>query len=96
MEIPYIFAGEIEIDVELALYKLKNIIGIETLLLEGGSILDGAFVEGDVIDEISLVVAPVIADTEDKPLFMKSKMSEFTLAEVKQYDNAVWLNYKRK
>ncbi len=96
MEIPYIFAGKTEIDVELALYKLKNIIGIETLLLEGGSILDGAFAEADVIDEISLVVAPVVADTEDKPLFMKSKMSEFTLAEVKQYDNAVWLNYKRK
>lgn len=96
MEIPYIFAGESEIDVELALFKLKNIIGIETLLLEGGSILDGAFAEVDVIDEISLVVCPVVADTEDKPLFMKSKMSEYTLAEVKQCDgNIVRLNYKK-
>ena len=48
MEIPYIFAGETEIDVELALFKLKNIIGCERLLLEGGSIINGV-VEDSVI-----------------------------------------------
>ncbi len=96
MEIPYIFAGETEIDMEFALFKLKNIIGIETLILEGGSVLDGAFLNADAIDEISLVVAPVIADTDDKPLFMKSKMSDFALSQVKQYDGGVvWLNYKK-
>ncbi len=96
MEIPYIFAGETEIDVELALFKLKNIIGIETLLLEGGSVLAGAFAEADVIDEISLVVCPMIANTDDKTLFMKSKLSEFSLSEVRRYDDGVlWLNYKK-
>ncbi len=96
LEISYIFAGETEIDVELALFKLRNIIGINTLLLEGGSILDGAFMEKDVIDELSLVVTPLVADTEDKPLFMKSTMSAFRLSEVKQLDgDAVWLNYKK-
>ncbi len=95
LEIPYIFAGETEIDVEFALFKLKNIIGINTLLLEGGSILDGGFAEADVIDEISIVVSPMVANTEDKPLFMKSKMAEYKLCNVKQYDNVVWLNYKK-
>ncbi len=47
------------------------------------------FAEADVIDEISLVVSPVVANTDDKPLFMKSRMSAFTLAEVKQYDGGV-------
>lgn len=61
-----------------------------------GSVLDGAFAEADVIDEISLVVCPVVAGTEDKPLFMKSKISEYTLAEMKQYDGGiVRLNYKK-
>ncbi len=96
LDISYIFAGKTEIDINLALSKLKDIFGINTLLLEGGSILDGAFAESDVIDEISLVVNPVIADTEDKPLFMKSKLSAFSLADVKQYDGGVlWLNYKK-
>ncbi len=94
--IPYIFAGESEPDVELALHKLKNIFGINTLLLEGGSIVNGGFAEADLIDEISLVVAPVVADTEDKPLFIKAALSEYALADVKQYDGGVvWLNYKK-
>ncbi len=96
LDISYIFAGKTEIDISLALSKLKDIFGINTLLLEGGSILDGAFAEADAVDELSLVVSPVIAKTTDKPLFMKSKISAFTLADVKQYDGGVlWLNYKK-
>ncbi len=97
LNIPYIFAGETEIDVELALTKLKSIFGIEKLLLEGGSILDGGFGEVDMVDELSLVVCPTVADTESKPLFMKSKLAEYALVEVKHYENSVlWLNYKRQ
>lgn len=96
MEIPYIFAGETEIDVNLALFKLKNIVGINTLLLEGGSIINGAFERENAIDELSLVVAPVIGDAEDKPLFMNSTIIYYTLYELKQYDDIVWLNYKKK
>ena len=96
MEIPYIFAGEDKIDVELALFKLKNLVGIDTLLLEGGSIINGAFQRADAIDELSLVVAPVVADKTDKPLFMDSIASDFKLEEIKQYDDVGWMNYIRK
>lgn len=96
MEIPYIFAGENEIDVEMALFKLKNIIGVETLLLEGGSIVNGYFERADAIDELSLVVTPIVAAADDKPLFMNSTITDFTAKEIKQYDNSVvWMNYKR-
>lgn len=97
MEIPYIFAGETEIDVELTLFKLKNIIGVDTLLLEGGSIVNGYFERADMIDELSLVVAPTVADAKAKPLFMNSKIADYELKEIKQYeDNVVWMNYRRK
>ena len=96
MEIPYIFAGETEIDVETALFKLKNVMSINTLLLEGGSVINGCFERADVIDELSLVVTPVIADADDKLLFMDSKFSDFELKEVKQYeDSVVLMNYGR-
>lgn len=96
MEIPYIFAGENEIDVEMALFKFKNIIGVETLLLEGGSIVNGYFERADAIDELSLVVTPIVAAADDKPLFMNSTITDFTVKEIKQYDNSVvWMNYKR-
>ena len=95
MEIPYIFAGKIEIDVKKALEKLKALMNISCLLLEGGSIVNGYFQRADVIDELSLVVAPVVADAEDKPLFMDSIASVFELKEIKQQDDVVWMNYKK-
>ena len=95
MEIPYIFAGETEIDIPFALFKLRNIVGINTLLLEGGSILNGAFQRAGVIDELSLVVAPIVAEAEDKPLFMDSTMETYQLADVQNRNGSLWLNYKR-
>lgn len=94
MKIPYIFAGETEIDVRIALEKLKNLMGISSLLLEGGSIVNGYFERAGVIDELSLVVAPMIADAEDKPLFMNSTVSDFKLTKIKKYDSSVvWMIY---
>ena len=94
MEIPYIFAGEAKIDIPFALFKLKNIIGIEKLLLEGGSILNGAFQRAGVIDELSLVVAPIVADAQDKPLFMNSAAAGYILKDAKISNGVLWMNYK--
>ncbi|MBE6915697.1 MAG: pyrimidine reductase [Ruminococcaceae bacterium] len=97
MKIPYIFAGETEIDVKTAIAKLYTLTGISSLLLEGGSIVNGYFERAQVIDELSLVVAPIVADAEDKPLFMASSVSDFELKGIRQYNSSViWLNYKRK
>jgi len=96
MKIPYIFAGETSIDVELALFKLKALLGCETLLLEGGSILDGAFERAGAVDELSLVVAPVIAGKDSKPLFMDSDIANFELVKAKDENGNLVLNYKRK
>ena len=96
MEIPYIFAGETEIDVDLALFKLKNIIGCDTLLLEGGSIVNGYFQRADVIDELSLVVAPIVSDKNDKPLFTDSTLSGFEAVNAKIENGVTVLNYLKK
>ena len=94
MGIPYIFAGDTEIDMEEALFKLRSYFGIKTLLLEGGSILNGAFQRAGVIDELSLVVDPVIGG-KGKPLCMDSKVEEYRLVDVKNHDGILWLNYKK-
>ena len=95
MDIPYIFAGDTEIDIEEALYKLKAYFGIQKLLLEGGSILNGAFQRAGVIDELSLVVAPIVAESDDKPLFMDSVKESYYMEDIQYRNNALWLNYKR-
>ena len=96
MEIPYLFAGKTSIDVELALFKLRNIVGCDTLLLEGGSILNGAFERAGAVDELSLVVAPVIAGKDSKPLFADADIASFELVSAENENGNLVLSYKRK
>lgn len=96
MEIPFIIAGKKEIDIDLALFKLKNIVGADTLLLEGGSIINGSFQRADVIDELSLVVAPIVADKNDKPLFTDSTISNFEIIKSETKNGNLILHYKKK
>ena len=84
-------------NIPLALQKLKENFGINKLLLEGGSAINASFLRAGVIDELSLVVAPVTANYADKSLFEYSSVTGFELKEIKQYDGGVvWMNYIRK
>ncbi len=94
--VSYIFAGAEELDLPLALHKLKTLFGIERLLLEGGSLLNGSFMREGMIDAISLVTAPVVGAAEDKPLFTDGAAACFVLAETKTYEGGVlWSYYAR-
>jgi len=96
MKIPYIFAGKEAIDIELALFKLKKLIGCKSLLLEGGSIINGAFERASAIDELSLVVAPVIADKDGKPLFGDSDILAFELVNAERINGNLILKYRKE
>lgn len=94
--VSYIFAGKDDIDIALALHKLKSIFGIRRLLLEGGSLLNGAFLRADVVDELSLVMMPVTASAGDKSLFDSGVTAEFRLEDAQTLDEGeVWLRYRR-
>ena len=94
--VSYIFAGVGSIDIKAALNKLYSVFGIKKLLLEGGSIINGAFLRENAVDELSLLTAPIIADKNDKPLFMEADMCEFRLRSVTAMeDNSVWLRYEK-
>lgn len=95
MNIPYIFAGDQEFDIPLALEKLYRCFGIQKLLLEGGSVLGGSFHRAGCIDELSLVVAPLSADRADKPLFDSCSMTRYSLEDVLYQGGALWLNYRK-
>ncbi|MDE6020504.1 MAG: N-acetyltransferase [Ruminococcus sp.] len=90
--VSYIFAGKDDIDLNVALNKLYSIFAIKKLLLEGGSIINGAFERENLIDELSLVVAPIVADKNDKPLFSDALMTDFRMLDCKKMaGGAVWL-----
>lgn len=71
-EIPYIIAGKEEMDISLALEKLKNLFGLDTISLCGGAVINGAFLEGNCVDEISLVVAPYVDGEKEYKQFMET------------------------
>ncbi len=66
-----------KIDLKLALIKLGEM-GINNLLLEAGSGLNGAMLEAGLIDEFIIYTAPVILGSDTKPMIEipLTKMSE--------------------
>ena len=100
--ISYIIAGEESINYELLLEKLKELFGIETLMLGGGGILNWSFLQAGLCDEISLVIAATADGSAQTPtLFMtkegitEDKPLSFVLksANVMEEDT-LWLRYK--
>ncbi|MDY3973915.1 MAG: RibD family protein [Veillonella caviae] len=56
LNIPYIIAGEIDLDAVLAMKKLKDLFGIERLMLGGGGIINWTFLQAGLCDEVSLII----------------------------------------
>ena len=63
----YIVAGSSSVDLSKAMDLLGEHFGIRTLLLEGGGHINGAFLEADLVDEVSLLVVPGIDGRHDIP-----------------------------
>jgi len=57
--VSYLFGGQRRIDLPTVLGKLRTRFGIRKLLLEGGGKINGSFLAAGVIDELSILIAPV-------------------------------------
>jgi riboflavin biosynthesis pyrimidine reductase len=57
--VSYLLAGRDDVDLPLALEKIRARFGVRTLMLEGGGGINGSFLRAGLVDEISLLVAPV-------------------------------------
>jgi riboflavin biosynthesis pyrimidine reductase len=102
--VSYIFAGEQELDLGLALEILNRELGLERLLLEGGGGSNGSFLRAGLIDEISLAIcpavdvakgAPSIFDSSDKDAGIAAPIRSMTLASTEVLEGGVvWLRYR--
>ncbi len=102
--VSYIFAGERELDLALALEVLNRELGIERLLLEGGGVSNGSFLRAGLIDEISLTICPAIDgarggphifDSAEDMLGPTAPVQSMTLETCEVLDGgAVWLRYR--
>ncbi|MBV7530688.1 dihydrofolate reductase family protein [Chitinophaga sp. sic0106] len=58
-KVSYIFAGKDTVDLTAVLSQLQSVFGINSIMLEGGGTINGAFLHAGLIDEISLLLVPV-------------------------------------
>lgn len=105
MDISYLFAGEQRLDCTLLLHKLKTLFGIERLMVSGGGLMNWSLMQEDLIDELSLLIAPAAdgnrhcASIFEKADFLSPKSpAVFRLKGVKQIENSdgLWLRYEVK
>ena len=100
--VSYLFAGANALDLPLAVKKLKEQFGIESMLLSGGGIVDMAFLQAGLIDEISLVIPPVIdggihlaSAFVDSPFANHHAPVALTRMDVQRLEgDGLWLRYK--
>lgn len=94
--------GDQEIDPSFFLRHIKQTLGIERFLLEGGGETNARFLEQDLIDEIFLTIAPKIKMGEGIPTmaegrpFERERMSKWSLVSCIPVDDEVYLRYRRK
>lgn len=57
--VSYLVTGARDVDLALALEKIGERFGVRTLMLEGGGRINGAMLRPGLVDEVSVLVAPV-------------------------------------
>lgn len=96
----YLFGGRRSIDLARVLTKLRATFGIERLLLEGGGAINGSFLRAGLIDELSLLVAPVADGGIGTPTVFDAKAGKglarpLALRSVQRLKRGiVWLRYR--
>lgn len=64
-KVSYILAGPEALDCRIAVKKLHQLFGIDTMLVCGGGTVNWTFLQQGVVDELSLMLAPVADGTPD-------------------------------
>jgi len=64
-KVSYLFCGRKHLNLSVALTKIRARFRIRRLMLEGGGILNGAMLKAGLVDEISLVIVPVVDGGRD-------------------------------
>lgn len=100
--ISWIAVGDDGIDLVRAMEILREAFGVERLAVTGGGHINGAFLEADLLDEVSFMVAPGIDGREGMAAVFDGirdnnrPATQLKLRSVKQMDETVWLRYNFK
>ncbi|MFL5348495.1 MAG: RibD family protein [Hyalangium sp.] len=100
--VSYLFGGKTSLNLRKVLQKLRKEFGIKKLLLEGGGKINGSFLAADLIDELSVLLAPVADGGVGVPSLFDAKEGKGPARSLKLLSverrkaDMLWLRYKVK
>lgn len=103
--VSYILCGKDQLDLFLAVNKLKEKFKIDRILLQGGGIVNSSFASVGLIDEVSLILSPVMDVKTKGPLTFEhhslmsvsARTTDFILKDSKVLvDSGIWLDYIKR
>jgi 2,5-diamino-6-(ribosylamino)-4(3H)-pyrimidinone 5'-phosphate reductase len=98
--VSYLLAGSPDLDLPLALDKIGQRFGVRTLMLEGGGGINGSMLRAGLVDEVSVLVAPVVDGRVGTAALFDVEGANvaprrLALRAVEQRaDDVLWLRYK--
>ncbi len=100
IEVSYIFGGKTEVDLQHVVAVLASELGRSRLIVEGGPHVSGSFLNAGLVDEVSVLVLPLIDGRGEHPASFEVSAQAWkqpayltlTSAEV-QDGGGVWLRY---
>jgi 2,5-diamino-6-(ribosylamino)-4(3H)-pyrimidinone 5'-phosphate reductase len=100
--VSYLLAGEKDVDLPLALEKIAAGYGVRTLMLEGGGKINGGMLRAGLIDEVSVLVTPVVDGRMGSPAVFDIEgdgdgATSYRLAldsVERRADDVLWLRYR--
>lgn len=100
-KISYIIAGKDQIDYEVMLDKFYNLFHIKRMMVGGGGTINWSFVQNGLVDEVSVILAPIAnGDPEAHRFFVAKepyssiKEIAFKLKSVEELDyGTLWIRY---
>ncbi|HEX8319161.1 RibD family protein [Longimicrobium sp.] len=98
--VSYLLAGAREVDLALALEKIGSRFGVRKLMLEGGGKINGGMLRAGLVDEVSVLLAPVVDGRMGTPAlfdFTEDDTPRYRLAldsVERRADDVLWLRYR--
>ncbi|MDE1181845.1 dihydrofolate reductase family protein [Paraburkholderia sp.] len=102
IDVSYVFGGDTDLDLAAVLDTLARELGVKRLIVEGGSHVSGAFVNAGLVDEVSVLIMPLVDGRSAHPSSYEISMDAWKaptylqLTSVERADHdAVWMRYTR-
>ncbi|MFN8219826.1 MAG: dihydrofolate reductase family protein [Fimbriimonadales bacterium] len=97
----HLAAGSGEVDLKLALRKMRTELGVRSLLVEGGSELNARMLDADLVDELFLTLAPKVKLGRETPTYAgghplpREAVQRYLLVSEQRVGDEVFLRYRR-